>query len=242
MLNKTKKNIKKFLLTKLLNGTNVQCNICNKGFSTYLSYLDRLNAKCPNCESIERTRLVWHFITDKKLIGADAIVLHVAPEKALFDKLKNATKRYLPIDKFEEGYSYPSITKEMDVTDLKLENEQVDGIICMHVLEHVLEDRKALSEFYRVLKPGGWAIIQVPFEEDREVTYEDPSILSKAERKAHFGQTDHVRVYGTDYLKRFVEPGFVIEELNYEKSISDEIKFKLQLKKENIFLMRKPKA
>ena len=129
---------------------------------------------------------------------------------SIFDKNENVT--YFPIDKFTEGYKYPPKTMEMDVTNLSFEDNSLDAIICLHVLEHVLDDIKALQDFYRVLKPNAWAIVQVPFESNRTKTYEDDSITDPIERSKHFGQSDHVRIYGTDFIDRFVSVGFQVED------------------------------
>jgi SAM-dependent methyltransferase len=238
-----KKRTKLFLLTKLLRGNNVICSICDGKFTTFIPYMTRINACCPNCGSLERTRLLWYFIQKKELLKHKINLLHVAPEKylySLFDRNENID--YHPIDLFTKGYSYPPKTVEMDVTDLKFKKESIDGIICMHVLEHVLDDIKALNEFYKVLKPNAWAIIQVPFDKNKAKTYEDTSIVSTTERFKHFGQTDHVRIYGVDFINRFESVGFKVEDWNFQNTISEEIKKAYVFKEEDIFLLRKPQG
>jgi len=100
------------------------------------------------------------------------------------------------------GYNYPEGTIEMDILDIKYDDNFFDFILCSHVLEHILDDRKALSELFRVLKPGGKGILQVPIEETREHTFEDFSIVNQEERARLFGEQDHVRLYGNDHRKR----------------------------------------
>lgn len=97
-----------------------------------------------------------------------------------------------------------------DICDLPFPANSFDAILCNHVLEHVMEDRRAMAELRRVLRPGGWAMLQVPWDAEREVTYEDPSIVTPEERVLHFDQSDHVRVYGRDYVTRLEEAGFSV--------------------------------
>jgi SAM-dependent methyltransferase len=97
---------------------------------------------------------------------------------------------------------------KMDITDIQYPDDTFDVIYCSHVLEHVQDDRKAIGEFYRVLKPGGWAILQVPITAD--TTFEDPKIINPKERERLFGQYDHARRYGPDYKDRLMEPGFSV--------------------------------
>lgn len=101
------------------------------------------------------------------------------------------------------------------------------------------DDAKGIAEMYRVLKKGGFAILAVPFDRNRETTYEDASITTAAERKKYFGQTDHVRIYGTDYVQRFLKPGFKQEHKDYEANIPEADKTKYVFKNQNIFLLRK---
>jgi predicted SAM-dependent methyltransferase len=105
---------------------------------------------------------------------------------------------------------------KMDVTDIRFPDGAFDVVYCSHVLEHVLEDKRAMREFYRVLKVGGWAIILVPIFPGRLETFEDPSVTDPAERTRLFGQKDHVRWYGQDYLERLRESGFVVNVVNPE--------------------------
>ena len=93
--------------------------------------------------------------------------------------------------------------------------------MCNHVLEHIPDDRKALSELYRILRPSGWGIFQIPQDLKREVTYEDNSITDKKERAKIFGQYDHVRIYGRDYFDRLKEVGFVVKAVDYTATMTD---------------------
>lgn len=238
---KLKKKWKRKLLAKLLAGNNVECNVCNHKYASFFPYLNRANAQCPNCSSLERTRLIYRFITELQLLNPGSKMLHIAPEAALFHTFKAMLgDDYIPADKFELGYTYPEGTRDMDITAIELPDNSMDMVMAIHVLEHVPDDAKALHEVYRVLKPGGVAILQVPYEADRKTTYEDAAIVTPEARKQHFGQSDHVRIYGSDYTKRFIQPGFTIEHADYAASIDKAARERYVFKDEEIFLLRKP--
>lgn len=206
-----------------LRGDNVHCVCCGGRFLTFLPYglIKRANAKCPNCGSLERHRLIWHYLINRTdLLQSDNVLrlLHVAPEKVFYNKFaENSKIGYVPCAKFGEGYRdvYPEKTIDVDITDIKFADNSFDVIFCSHVLEHVPEDIKAMKEFYRVLKPGGWAILQVPLDKNRHKTYEDFSIVDSKERERAFGQHDHVRIYGTDYMERLILAGFAVNKTSY---------------------------
>jgi SAM-dependent methyltransferase len=125
-----------------------------------------------------------------------------------------------------------------DLTDIPLADSSVDNIICIHVLEHVEDDRKAMAEMYRVLKPGGLAFITVPILED-EPTREDPSITAPEERKRVFGERSHVRYYGLDIRDRLESVGFNVD-FEPAGSITETSTIRYGLRKdENIFLCTK---
>lgn len=119
-----------------------------------------------------------------------------------------------------DGYFYPSYVSRMDIRCLPYPNNKFDLIICNHVLEHVEDDRKAMSELYRVLTKGGKAILQVPVSLQLPVTVENPELVSPAERLKHFGQKDHVRIYGANYVSRLPEAGFNIEIFQFPESLT----------------------
>jgi len=111
----------------------------------------------------------------------------------------------------------------MDVTNILYEDNHFDVILCSHVLEHVIDDKKAMMEFFRVLKPGGWAILQVPVLQDRATTFEDPRIISPQDRESVFGRKDHVRIYGLDFKNRLECAGFKVTVDNYISTLNPEI-------------------
>jgi predicted SAM-dependent methyltransferase len=167
---------------------------------------------CPFCGSKDRERLVYLFIKNKNLLKTNKTIklLHVAPEKNLqkfIQKLPNINHTSVDLNS-------PFVDLKMDITAMKFPNNHFDVIICNHVLEHIENDRKAMSELYRVLKPEGWAILQVPISLSLDKTFEDSKIKTDVQRKKSFGQEDHVRIYGKDYKNRLEEVGFKV---NLEK-------------------------
>lgn len=164
----------------------------------------RLKACCPNCGALERHRLMWLFINRK--IGFDKLknksILHIAAETIIESKLRKIVgKKYLTADYIKNA------DVKMDITDINYKDSTFDGIICNHVLEHVSNDKKAMREMYRVLEPGGWAILLVPLA-DMPTTYEDTKITSEKGRLRAYGQIDHVRKYGRDYIDRLKNAGW----------------------------------
>lgn len=142
-------------------------------------------------------------------------MLHIAPELCYIDRFEALENlEYITAD-----IESPLAKLKMDIHDIPLENNSIDVIFCNHVLEHVDDDIKALSEMQRVLRPGGWAILQVPFFYPLpKETFEDKSITEPKEREKAFGQDDHVRMYGEDYGERLASTGLKVHE---EKFVID---------------------
>ena len=165
------------------------------------------NRRCWNCGSLERHRaLSLYFRRNPELITRGMRVLHVAPERSLAHHFAaDPTIEYVAGD-LEQEFG----PLRIDVTDLQFGAQTFDAVLCNHVLEHVPDDRRAMREIRRVLKPTGWAIMLVPGTQE-ETTFEETSIQSAAERLRVFGQSDHVRFYGKDYPDRLRESGFDIE-------------------------------
>jgi SAM-dependent methyltransferase len=233
-------------LTKALEGDNVYCCCCEKSFITFLPFglIKRANALCPNCGSLERHRLHWHYMNYKTNLLSNIQrlkLLHIAPEIIFFNKFSmNKSIEYVPCDKFEQGYFYPSGTLNVDITNIQFADNEFDVIYCSHVLEHVPDDIKAMKEFFRVLKPGGWAMLQVPLDINRISTYEDFSIVNPREREIAFGQKDHVRIYGKDYKYRLEQAGFRVQVENYINTFTENEIFKYGfMKNEDIYICYK---
>jgi SAM-dependent methyltransferase len=148
-------------------------------------------------------------------------LLHVAPEKVLskeFIKHRNIDYLTANLDPNARNPGMAKVMVKMDVTDIQYPDDSFDVIICCMVLEHVPDDRKAISEFYRTLKPGGWAVLQVPVSLSLSSTVEDPTIKTREGREKAFGQADHVRLYGTDYKDRLEAARFSVQEFRWTKS------------------------
>jgi SAM-dependent methyltransferase len=179
------------------------------------------NAMCPVCGSSDRVRLLYLFLRNRTNLFTEPVkLLHLAPEKPLMEILvKQKNIDYLTADLNPEN-----VMIKMDITNIHYPDNCFDAILCNHVLEHIPDDRKAMHELYRVLKPGGWAILQVPVSNVLEQTFEDFTIISPLEREKHFGQKDHVRIYGKDYRERLKKAGFKVEEYNWniDKGLSIE--------------------
>lgn len=193
-------------------GNKVECPVCESQFSKFLPYgrESRSNALCPSCLALERHRLIWLYLKEKTdFFTAPHKMLHIAPELCFMDRFEGMSNlEYITAD-----IESPLAKVKMDVHDIPFEAGEFDVIFCNHVLEHVDDDIKAMSEMYRVLKKGGWAILQIPlFFPLRETTYEDKSITDPKEREKAFGQDDHVRMYGKDYADRLRSIGFEVLE------------------------------
>ncbi|CEJ71713.1 Demethylrebeccamycin-D-glucose O-methyltransferase [Chryseobacterium oranimense G311] len=148
----------------------------------------------------------------------NAKVLHIAPEQEFLRKFKMMKNlNYISADLFS-----PIVDVKADILDLPFEDNSFDIVFCNHVLEHIEDDAKAMSELYRVMKPGGWGIFQVPMRNSMEKTYEDFTITDPKERQKHFGQYDHVRWYGMDYFDRLRKAGFEAEPNFYSQNFSEE--------------------
>lgn len=155
--------------------------------------------------SLERHRLMWLYIERilKTNENNKLDVLHIAPEKLFFEKLNNENINYITCD-----LNMSEAAFKIDLTNIPIRDNKVDLIICSHVLEHIVDDTKAISELYRILRNDGIALIMVPIR--GETTYEDFSIITSEERNIHFGQWDHVRMYGSDIVERLTNCGFEV--------------------------------
>jgi SAM-dependent methyltransferase len=185
------------------------CPVCEKTsrrFRTY-GFIPRQDAQCVYCGALERHRLSWVFITQRTNLfdGYPKKMLHVAPEPCFEPRFRRKLgSSYITADLFNS-----KAMLKMDITNIDFTDRSFDVIYCSHVLEHVQDDLQAMREFYRVLKPGGWAILLVPIYARK--TYEDASITSPQDRLLAFGQADHVRKYGTDYVDRLRNAGFRVK-------------------------------
>jgi SAM-dependent methyltransferase len=203
-------------------GRRFECPCCGGRFRTLLpAGIDRRpNARCPRCGSLERHRLIALFLRERTDFFRRSLrVLDVAPEEWMQTQLRRAPGiEYLSID-LESTLAM----RQMDVTRLELPDASFDVIFCNHVLEHVPDDLAAMRELLRVLKPGGWAILQTPFDPARERTDEDPAVTDPDERLRRFGQRDHVRTYGRDLFERLASCGWRITRDRFAGSLDSAV-------------------
>ena len=209
------------LIYLFFKGNNFTDPIDGKSYRKFLPYgygKQRENALSPGTLSLERHRQMWLYLQNETdFFTKNYKVLHIAPEQEFlrkFKKMKNLD--YTSADLFS-----PIVDVKADILDLPFEDESFDVIFCNHVLEHIEDDRKAMSELYRVMKKGGWGILQVPMKNSLEKTYEDFTITDPKERQKNFGQYDHVRWYGMDYFDRLKSVGFDAEANFYSQKFSD---------------------
>jgi len=172
----------------------------------------REEALCPVCFSSDRERLVYLYLKNRRMLPDEAAcLLHVAPERNLRSVLAARDGvRYVTADLSTSG-----VAVRFDLCHLPFRSKAFDAVVCCHVLEHVRSDSTAMSEIWRVLKPGGWALLQVPIAQASERTIEDPTLVDPAERGRRFGQDDHVRLYGRDYSDRLRSAGFKVEVIRF---------------------------
>lgn len=190
-------------------GTKFKCPICRWHFRRLLTFAGRRhNAICPKCYSLERHRLLWAYIegaTD--LLEGSKRLLHFAPENCLEKRFKEVRHlEYMTADLHR-----PNVMWRMNIERIPFGDNSFDAVIANHVLEHVENDLQAMNEILRVLKPSGWAILQVPLDVHRSETFEDQRIVDEQDRTRYFGQHDHVRLYGVDYPDRLRSAGFVVD-------------------------------
>lgn len=201
----------------------VYCPIIGKEYRCFIKKWNLMLS--PENGANNNQRLVWLYLKNRTSIfkSDKPRILHVAPELAFseqFAKIDNPN--YYPSDKMEKGYTNQKGVNYLDLTDNTLSDNLFDFIICNHVLEHIPDDRKAMSEMYRILKPGGKAIITVPLRKNMKETYEDDSIQTPLEREKHFGQWNHLRYYGMDIKDRLDNAGFHVKMILYAKEFSEE--------------------
>jgi SAM-dependent methyltransferase len=186
-------------------GDAVECPCCGRRWAAFAADWNRPNAICPGCGSHERHRALWLYLDHCLHVGeADISLLHFAPEHALRGRLAALGRVRLTTADLEQE----DVDVRADITALPFDDRAFDAILCSHVLEHVHDDRAAMRELRRVLRPGGWALVMVPLDLTRRETFEDDSITSPEERERAFLQDDHVRLYAPDLADRLSEAGF----------------------------------
>jgi SAM-dependent methyltransferase len=190
-----------------------QCNLCGWSGRRFLTFRHR-HVLCPRCGSQVRHRLIAaaldeHGDATHHLTIAGARILHISPEYCLGLKLAPAARQYVTVD-----YATAEAAVRMDLTRLPFLDGRFDAVFVCDVLEHIVDDRAALGEIRRVLRPAGVAVITVPQQDNLQTTFEDPSIATDEARAATYGQSDHVRNYGADFGVRVGQAGFIVSEVH----------------------------
>ena len=224
-------------------GRGRECPICGtrrRRFMPYGYVTTREDALCPHCLSLERHRMIWLWLErHSDLFDSHPRLLHIAPEVSLMRHFKRHYKE------FKERYTTadlesPLADMHFDVQHIPMEARSIDVVICNHLLEHVEDDRVALAELYRILKPGGWGIMLVPEDRSRATTFEDDTITDPKERTRLFGQYDHRRVYGRDYDDRLAEAGFIVERIAVTNLLSPKERVLHAVGSDDLVVVRKP--
>jgi SAM-dependent methyltransferase len=218
--------------------------ISGKTYRKFLPYgysprARRENALCPGSLSLERHRLLWLFLEQKTdFFTGKYSVLHIAPEQCFYRRFRN-----LPNLKYITGdLNSPIADVHFDLHQIPFPENHFDIIFCNHVLEHVRDARQCMRELFRVMKPGGWGIFQVPIDWNRDKTLEDPTIQTPEDREKFYWQKDHVRLFGRDYPQWLEEAGFFVEENHFIDEISPELKDYYRLpENEILYICRKMK-
>jgi SAM-dependent methyltransferase len=228
------------LFKPFLRGNSVECPVCGSTFRKFLPYgvNSRSNVLCPSCLSLERHRLIWLWLQNNSdFLSKPRKLLHVAPEQCFYNRFKQLKH----IEYITADLESPLADFHFDLHEIPFEANSFDMILCNHVLEHVTDDRRVMDEFLRILRSGGFAVLQVPLEPHRESTFEDPSITDPLQREKYFGQKDHVRVYGRDYAGRLRKTGFMVEEYLVSQTFSiDEINRYRLAPDETLYIALKP--
>jgi len=225
----------------LYRGNKVECPVCEKSFSKFLPYgyvNQRDSVLCPYDLTLERHRLMWLYLKNESdfFTKPNLNVLHIAPEQCFYKLFKNQKNlNYLTGD-----IESPLADLHFDLHQIPLDENKFDVVFCNHVLEHVTDAKQCMNELFRVMKPGGFGIFQVPQDFSRELTYEDPTIITPEEREKHFWQYDHVRLFGLDYPNWLRDAGFTVEEYDPELNLTiDQIKRFRLMKNEVLYIAYK---
>lgn len=207
------------VLALAMRGNRYTDPIDGKSFKRFLPYgyeSPRENVLSPSTLSLERHRLLWLYLQNETdFFTKPYSVLHFAPEQAFykrFKKLKHLNYTTTDLDS-------PLADVQADICNLPFADASFDVIFCNHVLEHIPNDQKAMEELYRILKPKGWGIFQIPQDLQRATTFEDDTITDQKERAKIFGQYDHVRIYGRDYFDKLRAVGFTVHEIDYTSEL-----------------------
>lgn len=250
-LRRTSKEVK---IRTLYRGDTVECIFCGNHFSRFKPHgidapiLTELkvvsggmrDTTCPRCHSYDRERLIYLYIERRTdLFSGGKKVLDIAPAENLGNKLQASPG----LDYISGDLLRTDVMVKLDVTEMQFPDETFDAVLCNHVMEHVPDDRKAMREIRRVLKPGGWAMVLVPYSPVLEKTIEDPSVDSPEERLRRFGQDDHIRIYALpDYLARLKESGLDVEVVPFVSQLDpEEVRRYALIGEQDVIIVRRPR-
>lgn len=229
------------LLSPFYFGNRFHCNCCGKSFRKFLpkGNIKRLNAACPYCGSLERTRLLDLYLQNETQVFHKHLkVLHFAPEPCLYHKLSQLDITYIDAD-INPALAHYTV----DITDIPYPDNYFDLIICSHVLGHVPDEAKAIQELKRVLIPQGTALILTLLHPTLPHTLEKPGLLTAEERLKHYGEADLCRLHGQDFGDRLARQGFVVEKIDYRQHVPAAVAERNRLgdgQREIIFKCSKP--
>lgn len=219
-------------------GLKYQCSVCGWRFRDFRPMACNPDFKelCIRCGSVARHRFIWLFLKNNtNLFSARLKVLHFAAERAFSVRLSRLPNLDYTTADVEGGYT-PG-TEILDLQDIRKPDCTYDVVLCIHVLEHVEDDAKAMREIFRVLKPGGWAILNPHMDLSLERTREDPSVTSPEERKRLFNQEDHYRVYGRDLKERLERAGFDVKFVPHMDTIPPRLQEKYSLQTTGVIVL-----
>jgi SAM-dependent methyltransferase len=197
------RSVRRLAAMTILRGSSVTCECCARSFRRFIDFRGRERVRCAWCGSLERHRVMQQIVTGLPPVRR---VLHVAPDAVLYRR--GGGQVYVTLDLYGEA------SVRGDLTSLPFSDDSFDLVVCSHVLEHVSDDARALREMARALAPAGTLLLLVPVDPDRGITYENSAITAESDRLEHFGQEDHVRIYGRDVLDRVQAVGWEVEEVH----------------------------
>lgn len=214
-----------------------QCTICERVAFRFGRFgrPARPDARCDHCGALERQRLMTLYFRQRTALFGEAplSVLHFAPERCFERTFVRPGLDYVSCDLMS-----PTAQVQADITALPFEDQRFDAVICAHVLEHIDDDRRAMRELRRVLRPEGWALIMVPL--GAGLTSEDPEVTDPQERLQKYGQRDHVRLYGVDIAVRLTEAGFEVQRLTAQKLADESTIQRAGLRRDEIMFICTP--
>jgi SAM-dependent methyltransferase len=217
------------------------CPICGGSAMRFLPFGigQRRNAVCPHCGSVERHRFLWLFLVRRTdLFRRRYRVLHTAPEPAIAARLsRRRNLHYRSVDRFD-----PRADIQADLRDLPLADGSVDVLLSSHVIEHIPDDRAALAELARIVRPGGWGVLMTPFDPNLPASLEDSSLDTPAARLRAYGHPFHYRVYGADLPDRLAEAGFSSEIVTTGALLSGHQRRRYRINRNNLLLLRRHRA